>query len=120
GVSHLSSLTCRRQPMSSRFRTLWAAKAAIAALLTAPAAFAERPTIVLMAEDAEPGALARSHQVVKRALTALTDEIGPAGFTVIDERIGAIQFNLPDGTRRKDIELISIARALSRPPVDAV
>jgi hypothetical protein len=106
--------------MSTRCQTLWLAGIAAVAMLVASAARADKANLLLMPEDTGSGTLGRSHQVVRRALAVLTEQLNRAGYAVFDERIAAMEFNLPDGAPRSDIELISIARAISRPPIDAI
>jgi hypothetical protein len=85
---------------------------------------AEKPNILVMGEDADElgadthiVAVARDTRVFDRVLEAITEELTQAGYNAYDER--AV---VPDAFKqtRAPADLIKAARAVRRPPIDAV
>jgi hypothetical protein len=92
---------------------------ALASLVT-PAAYADQPNILIVSEDADQETVPRNNRIFNRVLTALGEEMNLRGFTVIDETAAGLNITTQGRVRRKDNELIDIARAIPRPPIDAV
>ena len=90
------------------------------ALLMAPIARSESLNLLLVSDDAQPGTLARDNQIFTRVLAALGEEFNLSGYTIVEEAIATLELNLPAQRRRTEAELITIARAIWRPPIDAV
>src|ERR1700730_12123035 len=106
--------------MNAYLRTLVLAGVAAAATFSAPAVRADQPTLAVVSEDADTDTVPRNSRIFNRVLLALAEELNLRHYTVIDEKIAGMEISTPDRVRRRDTELIDIARALRRPPVDAI
>ncbi len=78
----------------------------------------ERPNILIMGEDAEPGTVPRNNRIFKRVLDALANEMNDEGFDVYDETAVTLDNFAQGRIRRTDGEIIDIARSIKRPPID--
>jgi hypothetical protein len=106
--------------MNAYLRSLVLAGVAAAATFSAPAVRADQPNLAVVSEDADTDTVPRDSRIFNRVLLALAEEMNLHHYTVIDERAAGMEITTPDRVRRRDVELIDIARALRRPPVDAV
>jgi hypothetical protein len=99
--------------------SLFAAATAIGCLL-APAAYADKPNLMVVSDDADKDTIPRDNRNFNRVILAISEAMNIKGFTVIDETAAAMNITAPGNVRRRDTELIDIARAIPRPPIDAV
>jgi hypothetical protein len=106
--------------MNPYLRTLVLAGVAAAATFSAPAVRADQPTLAVVSEDADTDTVPRNSRIFNRVLLALAEELNLRHYTVVDEKIAGMEISTPDRVRRRDTELIDIARALRRPLVDAI
>ncbi|KAA0116674.1 hypothetical protein CIW48_27465 [Methylobacterium sp. P1-11] len=105
-------------------RTLSAAVSAglalVFALSAAPAQAQAKPNIVVMGEDADEDAVPRGNRIFQRVIAELSETMNLRGYNVYDETAVAMGFTQPNRVRRRDAELIEVARAVSSPPLDVV
>lgn len=105
-------------------RTLSAAVSAglalVFALSAAPAQAQAKPNIVVMGEDADEDAVPRGNRIFQRVIAELSETMNLRGYNVYDETAVAMGFTQPNRVRRRDVELIEVARAVSNPPLDVV
>lgn len=98
--------------------------AAFAALLSlaaaAPATAQTRPNIVVMGEDADEDSVPRGNRIFQRVVTELGETMNVRGYNVYDETAVAMGFTQPGRVRRRDAELIDVARSIQNPPVDVI
>lgn len=76
--------------------------------------------ILIMAEDADPATVPADSRISRRVLDEFASQIAAYGFSVFDETALTFDTRLPGGARRSDAELIDIARAIRRPPIDSI
>jgi hypothetical protein len=88
--------------------------------LVAPAAYADQPGLMVVSDDADQETVPRNNRIFNRVLTALGEEMNLRGYTIVDEVAAGLDITEQGRVRRRDAELIDIARAIRRPPVDAV
>ncbi|MGX9978676.1 hypothetical protein [Methylobacterium fujisawaense] len=105
-------------------RTLSAAVSAglalVFALSAAPAQAQAKPNVVVMGEDADEDAVPRGNRIFQRVIAELSETMNLRGYNVYDETAVAMGFTQPNRVRRRDAELIEVARAVSSPPLDVV
>ena len=77
-------------------------------------------TVLVMSEDAEPGSISRTNNVTRRVINEISGQISEYGFSVFDE--AALTFNSPKQktTRRRDSDLIDLARSITRPRIETI
>lgn len=95
----------------------------VAALLGIPASSAMaqgKPNIVVMGEDADEDSVPRGNRIFQRVVTELSETMNLRGYNVYDETAVAMGFTQPNRVRRRDAELIEVARAVQNPPVDVI
>jgi hypothetical protein len=87
----------------------------------------EKPNVLVMGLDAEEqqagshiGIVARDTRVFAQVMQAIGAELENAGFDVFDERVVTIDSFKQTRVGRSEAELLDIARAVQRPPMDAV
>lgn len=80
---------------------------------------APKPNILVMGEDADTDSVPRGNRVFNRVIQALAEDMNVAGYNVYDETAIAMGITQPNRVRRRDAELIDIARSVST-PVDVV
>jgi len=73
-----------------------------------------------MGEDADDETIPRDSRVFKRVLNALSNQLHNEGFDVFDETAITLENFAQGKVRRKDAELIDIARTITRPPIDVL
>ncbi len=103
--------------------TLAALSAAFLAFTAAPPAEAQsnnaRINLVVMSDDADPDTVPRNSRIFNRVHLQLSEYLNTRGFQVYDETSIAGGITPPNRVRRRDAELIEIARAAPT-PVDAM
>ncbi|SFD43726.1 hypothetical protein [Pseudoalteromonas denitrificans] len=85
-----------------------------------PVFAADKPNILILGEDAAGDSVPRSSRVFKRVLDALINQMHDKGFDVYDEAVLTLLENNSSHIRRTDSEIIEVARASKRPPIDVV
>jgi hypothetical protein len=104
-------------------KTLAALSAMFLALAAAPPAEAQsnnsRINLVIMSDDADPDTVPRNNRIFNRVQLQLSEYLNTRGFQVYDETSIAGGINPPNTVRRRDAELIAVARAAPT-PVDAM
>ncbi|MCJ2028875.1 hypothetical protein MKK50_05580 [Methylobacterium sp. J-043] len=86
----------------------------------APAAAQTRPNIVVMGEDADEDSVPRGNRIFQRVITELSETMNLRGYNVYDETAVAMGITQANRVRRRDAELIEVARAVQNPPLDVV
>ena len=107
----------RRQSIN---RPLAALAAAVLLVLPGPLAAFERANIMVVAEDFDLGTLPRDTRVSKGVLETLSGALDGAGYGVYDETRLTLDGFTQGRTQRPEAEIIDIARAVTRPPLDLV
>ncbi|MEH3143812.1 MAG: hypothetical protein PGN34_00265 [Methylobacterium frigidaeris] len=102
-----------------------AAVSAGLALLAAPALAQPnpaqpKPNVVVMGEDADEDSVPRGNRIFQRVIGELSETMNLRGYNVYDETAVAMGFTQPNRVRRRDAELIEVARAVQNPPLDVV
>ncbi len=98
----------------------------LAAALLLPLAFASpalaqgKPSIVVMGEDADEDTIPRGNRIFQRVIRELGEAMNVRGYNVYDETAVAMGFTQPGRVRRRDAELIDVARSVQTPPLDVV
>ncbi|KQP40058.1 hypothetical protein ASF49_21380 [Methylobacterium sp. Leaf104] len=88
--------------------------------LLVPAQAQPRPNVVVMGEDADEDSVPRGNRIFQRVITELSETMNLRGYNVYDETAVAMGFTQPNRVRRRDAELIEVARAVQNPPLDVV
>jgi hypothetical protein len=78
-----------------------------------------RINLVIMSDDADPDTVPRNSRIFNRVQLQLSEYLNTRGFQVYDETSIAGGVNPPNRVRRRDAELIEVARAAPT-PVDAM
>lgn len=100
---------------------LSAAMLAVAALLAAEHAAAQtKPNIVVMSEDADEDTVPRGNRIFNRVIRELAEVMNVHGYNVYDETSVTKGFTQPGRVRRRDAEIIDVARAVQTPPLDVI
>ncbi|MDP4022882.1 hypothetical protein Q8W71_09635 [Methylobacterium sp. NEAU 140] len=94
--------------------------ALLCGLVALPAQAQPRPNIVVMGEDADEDSVPRGNRVFQRVIAELSETMSLRGYNVYDETAVAMGFTQANRVRRRDAELIEVARAVSNPPLDVV
>ena len=95
--------------------------AALGMASLAPAsAMAQGLNILVMGEDADEDSVARGNRIFNRVIAAMNEEMNIQGHDVFDETAVAMNINPANRVRRRDSELIEVARAVQTPPLDVV
>jgi hypothetical protein len=79
-----------------------------------------RPNIVVMGEDADEDTVPRGNRIFNRVVRELSETMNVRGYNVYDETAVAMGISQPGRVRRRDAELIDVARGVQTPPVDVV
>lgn len=79
-----------------------------------------KPNIVVMGEDADEDSVPRGNRIFQRVITELAETMNLRGYNVYDETAVAMGFTQANRVRRRDAELIEVARAVQNPPLDVV
>lgn len=88
--------------------------------LAAPALAQAKPNVVVMGEDADEDSVPRGNRIFQRVIAELAETMNLRGYNVYDETAVAMGFTQPNRVRRRDAELIEVARAVQNPPLDVV
>jgi hypothetical protein len=104
--------------------TLLLSAAALAGALASPlmsrAEAQPRPNIVVMGEDADEDTVPRGNRIFNRVIRELAETMNLRGYNVYDETAAAMGITQPGRVRRRDAELIEVARSVQTPPLDVV
>lgn len=104
-------------------KTLAVLSAAFLTFAALPAAQAQsnnaRINLVVMSDDADPDTVPRNSRIFNRVQLQLSEYLNTRGFQVYDETSIAGGINPPGRVRRRDAELIEVARAAPA-PMDAM
>ena len=107
--------------ITKRLFLLAAAVLAVAAPLAPVRAAAQtRPNIVVMSEDADEDTVPRGNRIFNRVIRELAEVMNVHGYNVYDETAVAMGFTQPGRVRRRDSEIIDVARAVQIPPLDVI
>jgi hypothetical protein len=79
-----------------------------------------RSNIVVMGEDADTDSVPRGSRIFQRVIAELGETMNLRGYNVYDETAVAMSITQPNRVRRRDAELIDVARAVQNPPLDVV
>ncbi|AWB25293.1 hypothetical protein DA075_30680 [Methylobacterium currus] len=90
------------------------------ALVAGPALAQPKPNVVVMGEDADEDSVPRGNRIFQRVIAELSETMNLRGYNVYDETAVAMGFSQPNRVRRRDAELIEVARAVQNPPLDVV
>ena len=85
-----------------------------------PLVAADKPNILVMAEDASEGTVVRSSRVTSSVVSALQNQMHDMGFNIYDESVITLNNFSQARKQRSDAELFDIARSVKRPPIDIV
>ncbi|KQQ14607.1 hypothetical protein ASF53_08200 [Methylobacterium sp. Leaf123] len=88
--------------------------------LAVPVAAQTRPNIVVMGEDADEDSVPRGNRIFQRVIAELSETMNLRGYNVYDETAVAMGITQANRVRRRDAELIEVARAVQNPPLDVV
>ena len=110
----------RAETVSATVRAVLFACAAGLTVVAAPAQAQGRPNLVVMGEDADEDAVPRGNRIFQRVIAELSETMNLRGYNVYDETAVAMGFTQANRVRRRDAELIEVARAVQNPPLDVV
>lgn len=79
-----------------------------------------RLNMVMMGEDADPSSVPRTNRIFARVQLEIMEQLNTRGHQVYDETAVSMAVTQPGRVRRMDAELIEVARAVSRPPLDVM
>lgn len=91
-----------------------------AGLATPARAQTTKPNLVVMGEDADEDSVPRGNRIFQRVITELSETMNLRGYNVYDETAVAMGITQPNRVRRRDAELIDVARSVQNPPLDVV
>jgi hypothetical protein len=86
----------------------------------AGAAQSPRLNVVMMGEDADASSVPRSNRVFTRVQQEIMEQMNTRGLQVYDEVAVSLEITNLGRVRRRDAELIDVARTVSRPPLDVL
>jgi hypothetical protein len=113
----------RENTMSITKRLFIAAAAAfavVAPFASAQAQTVTKPNIVVMSEDADEDTVPRGNRIFNRVILELGEVMNLRGYNIYDETAVAMNISEPGRVRRRDAEIIDVARAVQTPPVDII
>jgi len=94
---------------------------AVAAPLTPVRAAAQtKPNIVVMSDDADEDTVPRGNRIFNRVIHELAEVMNVHGYNVYDETAVTMIITKQGRVRRRDTELIDVARAVQTPPLDVI
>lgn len=73
-----------------------------------------------MSEDADEDAVPRGNRIFRRVIAGLSETMNVRGYNVYDETAIGMGITEPNRVRRRDTELIDVARSIPTPPLDVV
>lgn len=88
--------------------------------LTPATVSAQGLNILVMGEDADEDSVPRGNRIFNRVIAAMNEEMNVQGYDVFDETAIAMNINPANRVRRRDSELIEVARAVQTPPLDVM
>ncbi|MGU3496156.1 hypothetical protein ACLBXM_19110 [Xanthobacteraceae bacterium A53D] len=95
--------------------------AALVSFATADVAVAQtKPNVIVMSDDADKDTVPRDNRIFRRVIQELQETMSLRGYNVYDETAVAMNITQPGRVRRRDAELIDVARAIPNPPMDVV
>jgi hypothetical protein len=107
--------------ITKRLFLLAAAVLAVAAPLAPMRAAAQtKPNIVVMGEDADEDTVPRGNRIFNRVIHELAEVMNVHGYNVYDETAVGMIITQPGRARRRDTEIIDVARAVQTPPLDVI
>jgi hypothetical protein len=107
--------------ITKRLLLLAAAVLVIAAPLAPTRAAAQtKPNIVVIGEDADEDTVPRGNRIFNRVIRELAEVMNVHGYNVYDETAVAMGFTQPGRVRRRDAEIIDVARSVQAPPLDVI
>ena len=106
--------------MLRRCFTLATAAMLLTATPFAPAQAQGKPNLVIMGEDADEDSIPRGNRIFQRVVRELGEVMNLRGYNVYDETAVAMGISQPGRVRRRDAELIDVARSVQAPPIDVV
>lgn len=97
----------------------------VAALLVSAGTIAHaqaqtRPNILVVSEDADEDTVPRGNRIFQRVIHELAETMNTRGYNVYDETAVGMDITKPGRVRRRDAEVIDVARSIPRPPIDVV
>ncbi|GJD64016.1 hypothetical protein [Methylobacterium frigidaeris] len=107
-------------PIRAAARRTALAALSLGLLFEGPALAQPKPTVVVMGEDADEDSVPRGNRIFQRVIAELSETMNLRGYNVYDETAVAMGFTQPNRVRRRDAELIEVARSVSSPPLDVV
>ncbi|MGX7708940.1 hypothetical protein [Methylobacterium sp. Gmos1] len=107
-------------PIRAAARRAALAALSLGLLFAGPALAQPKPTVVVMGEDADEDSVPRGNRIFQRVIAELSETMNLRGYNVYDETAVAMGFTQANRVRRRDAELIEVARAVSSPPLDVV
>lgn len=81
---------------------------------------ADAPNVLILGEDSHKNSVPRNNTVYQRVLQAVSEQLHIQNFNVYDETAITLDNFKQGRIKRKDSELIDIARAIRQPPIDVV
>jgi len=81
---------------------------------------APKLNVVMMGEDADSSSVPRTNRVFTRVQQEIMEQMNVRGLQVYDEVAVSLAITDPGRVRRRDAELIDVARTVSRPPLDVL
>ncbi|GEL43482.1 hypothetical protein MEX01_40730 [Methylorubrum extorquens] len=79
-----------------------------------------RPNLLVMSEDADEEAVPRGNRIYTRVIRELSETMNVRGYNVYDETAIGMGITEPNRVRRRDTELIDVARSIPTPPLDVM
>lgn len=79
-----------------------------------------KPNIVVMSDDADKDTVPRDNRIFRRVIQELSETMNLRGYNVYDETAVAMGITQPGRVRRRDAELIDVARSIPNPPIDVI
>lgn len=83
-------------------------------------AMAQGLNLLVMGEDADEDSVPRGNRIFNRVIAAMNEEMNTQGYDIFDETAVAMDINPAGRVRRRDAELIEVARAVQAPPIDVI
>ena len=89
-------------------------------MLAGTALAANNMNLLIMGDDSNKQSVPRNHPMYNAVLNAFSEALQNKGFSVFDETAVTLDTHRQGRTRRRDAELIDIARSVRNPPIDAI
>jgi hypothetical protein len=118
---------CSQDPETSENTNIMSRIARALLILSSLIAIAEpasaqspKLNVVMMGEDADASSVPRTNRVFSRVQQEIMEQMNVRGLQVYDEVAVSLGVTDPGRVRRRDAELIDVARTVSRPPLDVL